>query len=168
MIKYSDLVRNRWKYIEYIDRRKYRLKETVRFWIDYDHQNEYIDIPEGYVFDFNSSPCFAHCVVDRDEFCISLIHDYLYSREGKVMMVDLDDLSDRFMEIDKYSLWMKAYHDYDGNIVYEFLYTRKFADLIWRIGAQEETEEIERVRKSFKIFLGYWALRLGWSRGFKK
>ncbi len=167
MIKYSDLVRNRWKYIEYLDRRKYRLKESVRFWVDYDHQNEFIDVPEGFVFDFNSSPCFAHCVVDRDEFCIAIIHDMLYKKEGKVMILDPDHLSPRFEKLKKHSVWQKIFWNDDGKHA-EFLYNRKFADLLWLYGAIEEAEEIERVRKSFKIFLGYWALRLGWSRGFKK
>ncbi len=167
MLKYSSLVRNRWHYIEYLDRRRYRLKDDLRYWIDYENQNEYIDIPAWYEFDFNSSPCFAHCIVDRDEFCIAIIHDMLYKKEGKVMILDPDHLSPRFEKIKKHSVGQKIFWNDDGKHA-EFLYNRKFADLIWRIWAQEESEEIERVRKPLKIFLGYWALRIGGARNFKK
>lgn len=46
MIKYSELVRNRGKYIEYMDRRKYRLNKELIYWIDYENKNEYIRIPK--------------------------------------------------------------------------------------------------------------------------
>lgn len=45
-MKYSELVRNRGKYIEYMDRRKYRIREQLIYWIDYEHKNEYILIPK--------------------------------------------------------------------------------------------------------------------------
>lgn len=167
MIKYSDLVRNRGQYIEYLDRRRYRLKDDLRYWIDYDHQNEYIDIPAWYEFDFNSSPCFAHCIVDRDEFCISLIHDYLYSREGKVTIKNIENYSELFTRLKKHSTGVKVYWN-DSGQHYEFLYTQKWADLIWLYGAREEAEEITRVRKKWKTLFGYIALRFFWGKSFKK
>lgn len=167
MIKYSDLVRNRGQYIEYLDRRRYRLKDDLRYWIDYDHQNEYIDIPAWYEFDFNSSPCFAHCIVDRDEFCISLIHDYLYSREGKVIIRDPQNYSELFQKLFPYSTGIKVYWN-DSWQHFEFLYDQKWADLIWLYGAREEAEEITRVKKKWKTLFGYIALRLFWKKSFKK
>lgn len=80
MIKYSQLVKHREKYISYLGIKRYRINEDLIYWIDYENQNEYVFIPAGYEFDFNSSPCYAHCFVDRDQFMIAVVHDMLYSR----------------------------------------------------------------------------------------
>ena len=81
-IKFSYLVKNREECIKYVDRKKYKtLNKEIIFFLDYDNKNEFIIIPTNYEFDFNSSPCFAHCIVDRDEFCIGIIHDYLYNKK---------------------------------------------------------------------------------------
>lgn len=168
MIKYSELVRNRGKYIEYMDRRKYRIREELIYWIDYEHKNEYIRIPKWYIFDFNSSPCFAHCIVDRDQFVISLIHDMLYSREWEVYVIDRKNLSEKFKKIEKnwygYTFWKEEWE----KMVQSFLYNRRFADKIWLWGAIEESREIERVDRTKQAYIGYLGLRIwGW-KNFKK
>lgn len=102
MIKYSQIVRARGSYIKYIDRRVYQVTQDFRYWIDYEHKNEYVYIPKGYIFDFNSSPCFANCIVDRDEFMIAVVHDRLYGRGGILAIIDTKNLSEKFKTIQKY------------------------------------------------------------------
>jgi len=167
-IKYSYLVRNRWDCIDYLDRKKFiTCNDPIRYYIDYKNKNEYIDIPASYIFDFNSAPCFWHCVVDTDEFMIALIHDRLFDKKWKIIIKDLDNLSDTFKRLEKYWYWTSSHFDNDKWYT-EFLYTRKFADLIWLHWANEEAEKIERVDKSRKVYLWYLAIRIWGSRNFRK
>lgn len=168
-IKYSYLVKNRWDCIDYLDRKKYiTCNDPIRYYIDYKNKNEYIDIPPSYIFDFNSSPCFWHCVVDRDEFMIWLVHDRLFDKKCKVIIKDLDNLSETFKKLMKYWYWTSTHYRKDNTQYTEFLYTRKFADLIWLYWAKEEAKQIERVNKDKKAFLWYLAIRIWWAKNFRK
>lgn len=167
-IKYSFLVRNRWECIDYLDRKKYQtLPYVIRYYIDYRNKNEYVDIPASYIFDFNSAPCFWHCVVDRDEFCIWLVHDWLFDKRCKLIVKDQNNLSERFKKLEKYCIWTSTHFNWDKTYT-EILYTRKFADIIWLEGAKEEAKEIERVNKDTKAFLWYLAIRLWGGLSFRK
>ena len=161
--KYSDVVRNRGKYIDYLDRKLYKTNFPIRYYIDYNNKNEYIDIPADYEFDFNSAPTWGHMIVDRDEFMIWLVHDRLFDKNCKVHIKDIDNLSPKFLELSKY--WFDFRFE---NWEWEFLYDRKFADKIWYYGAKEEAKEIERVNKDLKAYLWYLAIRIGWSKHFRK
>ena len=165
---FSDLVRDRSSCIGYLDRCKYVTLTDIIYWIDYDYKNEFVLIPKWYVFDFNSSPCITQCLVAKDEFCIALIHDYLYSRKGKIIILNRLNLSPRMQE------YMKASgQDLFDDILnleesIEFIYNRKFADTLWRIGAIEEAKEIEHRDARKQAWIGYIGIRLLWNRHFKK
>lgn len=161
--KYSEVVRNRWKYIDYLDRKLYKTNYPIRYYIDYKNKNEYIDIPANYEFDFNSAPTWWHIIVDRDEFMIWLVHDRLFDKNAKVIIEDIENLSDRFLKLCKYGFDFK-FQDWQ----WEFLYNRKFADKIWYYWAKEEAREIERVNKDWKAFFWYLAIRIWWAKHFRK
>lgn len=158
-IKYSYLVKNRWECIDYIGQNKYKTNYNIVYWIDYNLQNEYIIIPKGYEFDFNSVPCFWTCIVWKDEFMIALIHDILYDLAWKITIISKHIESNKFEEIKS---WF-GYNEETG----EFLYNRKMADKIWLNWAIEEKKNIERVDVSKRAYLWYIALRIGGRNSFK-
>lgn len=158
-IKYSYIVRNRWECIDYIGKKSYiTLNREIIYYLDYQNKNEYIIIPKNYIFDFNSSPCFWHCIVDRDEFMIALIHDYLYSKEWKIHIKDENNLSSTFVKLMKY--W-----NFTSN--WNFNYSRKFTDRIWLYWAIEEALKIEKKNKTIKACIWYLFIRIFGFRKFK-
>lgn len=165
-VRFSYLMKNREKCIFYIDRKKFKtLDEEIIFFLDKNDKNEYIIIPASYEFDFNSSPCFTHCIVDVDEFCIALIHDYLYWRNWTVYIKDENNKSNIFKKLERYWHWI-SYDVLDS--YYEFLYNRKFADKVWLLWAKVEKKEIERKNEWIKCFLWYLWIRIWWCFCFRK
>lgn len=163
-IKFSDFVKNRWKYVKYIARKKWKTTANIRYYLDYNNKNEYIEVPKWFEFDFNSCPVFFHWVVDRDEYAIALFHDYLYSVIWEVVIVDQNNLSSTFRELKKYWFWFS----YSVTQKWEFLYNRKFADTIWLEWAIAETREIKRKEQKLKILLWYLWIRIGGGFKFRK
>lgn len=167
LISFSKLVKNRWKYIEYVDRKRWKTKKTIIYFLDYDNKNEYIEIEEGFEFDFNSSPKIFHFIVDRDEFVSALFHDYLYSRIWKVKIKNINNLSSTFKKFEKYIIWYEMNFS-DDNDEIEAYYNRKFADLIWYYMSFEEQKICKRNLNKFKIFLAYLWIRVWWFLKFKR
>ena len=149
-IKYSYLLKNRWECIKYIWKWKYKTcDEPIIFFIDYNKKDEYVIIPPWFEFNFNSSPSITHFIVDKDEFAIALIHDYLYNRTE---------------ERDWYMLWIIKYIENINDIYYELerTPTRREADKIWLKWAIVENEVIFGKKKKLKPILWYLWLRLFW------
>lgn len=157
---YNHLLKNRASGIEYTRRNRWKTKYEILYWIDDQHKNEYIIIPKGYEFDFNSVPCFGTCIVWREEFMIALIHDFLYWIKGKINILDKEDLSLRFRNI-------KSWYWYSIDDT-EYLYDRQISDTIWLNGAQEEHITLQRSSANRRIYFWYLFIRLIWSRNFRK
>ena len=161
-IKFSELVKNRWKYINYVWVKKWKTNADIIYYIDFNNKNEFIIIPKWFEFDFNSSPPFFHWIIDRDEFAIALIHDFLYSTNWKVIIKNLKNLSWSFKNLMSYRNWFTFCDE-----IY-FIYNRKFADIIWLQWAIAETREIQKSERKLRIFLGYLWIRLFGGGRYKK
>ena len=166
-IKFSELVRDRRSYIKQIWNKKRKTLKAIRYYIDYYDKNEYIEIPAGFEFDFNSVPAFFHWIIDRNEFMIALIHDYLYSTKWKVIVKDKNNLSCVFEQLQKHGLGYTYSSELDIWFR-EFRYNRKFADIIWLQWALAESEEIRRRKQRIKILLWYLGIRIGGATHFRK
>ena len=155
-IKYSYLLKNRWECIKYIWKWQYKTcDEPIVFFLDYNKRDEYVIIPPWFEFNFNSSPTFTHWIVDKDEFAIALIHDYLYARVS---------------ERDWYIIWVIKYNENINWISYvlDRTPTRREVDKIWYQWAIIENKIIFWKNRRFKVILWYLWIRLFWRVAWKK
>lgn len=151
-VRFSYLLRHREECINYIWKGLFQtLDEEIIYFLNYKDKKEFIIIPPLFKFDFNSSPTAMHWIVDKDEFCIALIHDYLYSIVT----------SDR-----GYTLWV--IQSVTDNWIAERTPSRREADKIWFRWAMVENKNIFWRNNYFKTIIGYLWLRLFWWMNWKK
>ena len=168
MIKFSTFCKHFWNYVREVgqDWWRWELKRDIIYWIDYNNKNEFIIIPKWFVFDFNSAPIIAYKFVDKKEYKIALIHDYLYSKFWKIEILDFKNLSRKFLYFQKKAnLWKNNYFlETENSITKNFIkYNRKFADLLWLYWAWEEDRAI-KINLSywyrFKVLIWYYVIRI--------
>ena len=150
MLKYSDCVQNRELLLEYIGVSKWKYKDDMVYWLSFYNQNEYIKLHKDDETDLASSPCFAQCIIPKERFLISCIHDEIYSpRTTYVYVKDRTNLSLRMQELQRHWEWI------DDNT---FLPNKDFADLVFFYWMQEENLVFYDT-KSIKPYFGYLAVK---------
>ncbi len=158
MLKYSDCVKNRELLLKYIWASNWKYKRDMKYWISYFHQNEYMIIHKWDITDLASTPCFVQCIIPKEKFLISCIHDEWYSlRDTFIYIEDRNNLSLRFKELEKYWEWIDDYH---------FLPNKQFWDLIFLHWMQEENL-VFYWENSKKPYLWYLAVKYFWNSHYK-
>ncbi len=129
---------------------------SFRWWLDYEHQNEYRIVPEWFKTNLWSVPPLLHIIADDDDFPIAFTwHDFDYSTECVYIIKSLNNLSPKMKKWIKY--WVVSLRK--NKIV--FIPNRKFADLVLF-----DTIQVEWLSK-IKSRLVYFGVRLWWRPHFR-
>lgn len=149
-LKYSECVKDRKLFLEYIWISLWKYKQNIKYWISYYHQNEFLFLIKWDKTDLASTPCFAQCIIPKEKYVISCIHDKWYSSEvSYIYVLDKNNLSLRFKELQKYWVWI------DDNT---FNPSKKFWDLLFLYWMLEE-DLVFYSEKSNKPYLWYLAVK---------
>ena len=152
MLKYSECVQDRSKLLKYVWISQWEHKEDMTYYLSYYHKNEKIIIPKWTRTDLASSPNIAHWIIPREKYMSAVIHDYLYSGEGIIIISKWINLSQKFKRLEKYWYWINET---------SFKPNRKFIDLLFYYGMIEENiMNVENMR--WKPLIWYIFVRLFW------
>ncbi|HMS91383.1 MAG TPA: DUF1353 domain-containing protein [Candidatus Absconditabacterales bacterium] len=105
-VKHNGLLRK-------LENDKFEVAEEFFWYLDYENKNPIVIIPKGFVTNFGSMPRFARPFFNPVKYLGYCLHDYLFSKEGKIIYVV-------------------------GKTACEVKYTRKEADLILRASLKVE------------------------------
>lgn len=157
-LKYSDCVKNRSLLLEYVWVSKWKYKADMIYWLSYQNQNEYLIIHKWETTDLSSAPCFAQCIIPKEKYLMSCIHDEGYAiRTTYIYIKDRSNLSLRFRELMKYGKFV------DNKT---FLPNRKFWDLLFLYGMQEE-QYMFYWKFSSRPYFWYFGIRLCGAKKYK-
>ena len=160
MLVYAKAVRNRSRLLKRTWPWKWIGKKELIYYISYYNQNESIVIEEWFETDLASSPCFTHCIIPKEKFLISYIHDALYTWKLVINVEYKQSLSEKFKALQKHWTWITKN---------KFKPNRKFADKLFYYWMIEENLEFYWKRERFKPLLWYlWVRLFGWARYWKK
>jgi hypothetical protein len=152
-LKYAECIRNRKSFLEYIWVSTWRYKKDIKYWISYYHQNEFLFLFKWDITDLASSPCFTQCLFPKERYVMACIHDKWYaSKEAYVYVIDKNNLSLRFKELQKHWKWIN-----DNT----FLPNKKFWDLLFLYWMLEE-DLVFYGKKSLRPYFWYLAVKLFW------
>lgn len=129
---------------------------SFKWWVDYDHKNEYRIVTKWFKTNLWSVPPLLHFISDDDDFPIAFTwHDFDYSKECFYIIKNIDNLSPKMKKWIKY--WVVSFRK--DKIV--FIPNRKFADLILF-----DTIQVEWLSK-IQSRLVYFGVRVWWKSHFK-
>jgi len=85
-MKYTDAVRlkKNWLLRKIPWTLNFEVMETFIWYIDYKNKNYYVVVPKGFVTNFGSIPRLVRTFFDPVKYLWYVLHDYLYSKEGKI------------------------------------------------------------------------------------
>lgn len=158
-LKYSECIRDRKSFLEYIWVSLWRYKASIKYWISYYHQNEFLFLIKWDITDLASSPCFTQCLFPKERYVMSCIHDkgYRYT-DSYIYVLDRNNLSLRFKDLQKHWKWI------DDNT---FLPNKKFWDLLFLYWMLEE-DLVFYWNKSLRPYLWYLAVKLFWWKNYHR
>ena len=160
-LTYSAAVQDRSLLLRYTAVSTWENKRNLLYWISYFNKNEYIVSPKWSITDLASSPCFAQCLIPKEKYLISRIHDEGYSKKDTyVYIIDRNALSLKFKDLEKHWEWMN-----DNT----FIPNRKFWDILFLEWMEEERLVFYDESWTIAPCLAYLAVRLfGWLKYKKK
>ena len=149
-------IQNIWyKFLRTLSPNKWVTGVSFKWWIDYEHQNEYRVVPEWFKTNLWSVPSLLHFIVDDDDFPIAFTwHDFDYSWECVYVIKDLDNLSPKMKK------WMRYWQLRITRKETLFIPDRKFGDLVLF-----DTIQIEGLSKIRALLVYFW-VRIWWRSHF--
>jgi len=157
-LKYSDCINDRSLLLEYKWVSLWEYKESMKYYISYFNKNEYIVLHKWNTTDLSSTPCYAQCIIPKEKYLISCIHDEGYStRTTYVYVTDRNNLSLKFQDLQEH--WERI----DDKT---FIPNKTFWDLIFLHGMLEE-DLVFYWNRSIKPYLWYLAVKFFWRSRYK-